>query len=557
MKKIFKSTTVFLFSILFTFESVAMQICVSTPSVCHTEMIGWTFLENHTVKLSRDVCVPCLNTCTSIPDPISMIRPNDLIQKSIQKNFNWSQYNDFQKQFSQSFTQNYQAKLDEIKKSIQSQKQFSLQQLTLSFDSQYSTKDVEAKTIKEVINLKDTVRLLKKDNPYENWDDIEALINLRNTRIEIFGKEKDFYQPYVDSQNEITQQLLKQSNKIIEESNLPLEFSVNQTPENNKDGQHDLSETFENDLAQSSADSISAMEEVGLIKKRSESKIFATTNPANLAKVKYAYQRLDKAQPKTSSQGVAKDLGLKAVNAADVSFSKNEQAEGDHYYQLATMLGDVALGLMPIVGPTKDLIEAISGKSILSGESLPTSARWIAGVGALSFGLFGYFRAGIKLVKTAEALEHTLPSVISKSLNKVVSKSAEEVNQLLMKTVYKLPPYKLGSRVWEFVTHAEIKGEFVRVMFDIDGKIGLWMVEKKLIEGLSRNQIKDKLALKYLPNFIVDVEIPAGVTLRKGIVNPIFGSSGERFSTQYEIVKELLPEHVDFESLFKNIRELK
>jgi len=45
--------------------------------------------------------------------------------------------------------------------------------------------------------------------------------------------------------------------------------------------------------------------------------------------------------------------------------------------------------------------------------------------------------------------------------------------------------------------------------------------------------------------------------LRKGIVNPIFGSSGERFSTQYEIVKELLPEHIQFKSLFKNIRELK
>ncbi len=436
-------------------------------------------------------------------------------------------------------------------------KQLSLQQIALSFENQYSAKDIQSKNVHEVISLEDTAKIFKKQNHFKNWDDVGSLDNLRNTRSEIFGKEKEFFQPYVDSQHEISEQLIKQSNQIIEDSNLPLEFTVNQMPENNKDGQHDLSETFENDLAQSSADSISAMEEVDLIKKRPESKIFATSNPVNLAKLKYAYQRLNKAQPKTSSQGVAKELGLKAVNVADVSFSKNEQAEGDHYYQLATMLGDVALGLMPIVGPTKDLIEAISGKSILSGESLPTSARWIAGVGALSFGLFGYFRAGIKLVKTAEALEHTLPSVISKSLNKVVSKSAEEVNQLLMKTVYKLPPYKLGSRVWEFVTHAEIKGEFVRVMFDIDGKIGLWMVEKKLIEGLSRNQIKDKLALKYLPNFIVDVEIPVGVTLRKGIVNPIFGSSGERFSTQYEIVKELLPEHVDFESLFKNIRELK
>ncbi len=557
MKKIFKSTSVFLFSIIFSFESVAMQICVSTPSVCHTEMVGWTFLENHTVKLMRDVCVPGVRSCMSIPDPISMIRPNDLIQQNILKNFNWSQYNDFQKQFSQSFTQNYQAKLDEIKKSIQSQKQFSLQQLTLSFDSQYSTKDVEAKTIKEVINLKDTVRLLKKDNPYENWDDIEALINLRNTRIEIFGKEKDFFQPYVDSQNEITQQLLKQSNQIIEESNLPLEFTVNQTPENNKNGQPDLSETFENDLAQSSADSISAMEEVGLIKKRSESKIFATTNPANLAKVKYAYQRLDKAQPKTSSQGVAKDLGLKAVNAADVSFSKNEQAEGDHYYQLATMLGDVALGLIPIVGPTKDLIEAISGKSILSGESLPTSARWIAGVGALSFGLFGYFRAGIKLVKTAEALEHTLPSSIRNSLANIVTESAVEVNKNLAKYGYHLPPYPPNTFVTKAVTQTEIKGQFVRYAINKDYVARRFIVEKRLVDGLSPHDIKDVLQLPEIPIYISEVSIPAGVTLRYGSVNKIYNQTSRTVRTQWEIAEELITDRSVFMKMFSEARKLK
>jgi len=45
---------------------------------------------------------------------------------------------------------------------------------------------------------------------------------------------------------------------------------------------------------------------------------------------------------------------------------------------------------------------------------------------------------------------------------------------------------KLEPHVWEFVTHTEVTGEFVRVIVD-EGKVARrWIVEKRLIEGLSR-----------------------------------------------------------------------
>ena len=46
------------------------------------------------------------------------------------------------------------------------------------------------------------------------------------------------------------------------------------------------------------------------------------------------------------------------------------------------------------------------------------------------------------------------------------------------------------------------------------------------------------------------------MTLRKGIVNPIFESSGKKFSTQYEIVFEKLPAGISEENLFRNVRSL-
>ncbi len=77
----------------------------------------------------------------------------------------------------------------------------------------------------------------------------------------------------------------------------------------------------------------------------------------------------------------------------DVGFSlarESLQAEGELSEELlntAILVGDVSLGLTPIVGWSKDLVEATSGRSALTGEKLDPYARGFAIAGVVTGGL--------------------------------------------------------------------------------------------------------------------------------------------------------------------------
>ena len=73
------------------------------------------------------------------------------------------------------------------------------------------------------------------------------------------------------------------------------------------------------------------------------------------------------------------------------------------------------------------------------------------------------------------------------------------------------------------------------------------------IAGLSAAQIKDKFALRQVPTYVTDVNIPAGQTMRASTANGILGNGGG--GVQFEVVsKPAKPE--DFEKWFKNARPL-
>lgn len=66
------------------------------------------------------------------------------------------------------------------------------------------------------------------------------------------------------------------------------------------------------------------------------------------------------------------------------------------------------------------------------------------------------------------------------------------------------------------------------------------------IVGLSPTQIQEKFALPNLPKYVGEVNLPQGVTLRVGEVNPLFGKQGG--GTQFDLMGQYVG---DFKELGK------
>jgi hypothetical protein len=117
--------------------------------------------------------------------------------------------------------------------------------------------------------------------------------------------------------------------------------------------------------------------------------------------------------------------------------------------------------------------------------------------------------------------------------------SAEDVNSWWkIEKGYDNPPYKPNSVVTEIELIETAK--FVRVY---DGKKkkmqGGWIMKAEDIAGLSPQQIKDLYALPNVPQYICDVDLPAGTRLRMGIANEISGW-GKGGGNQYDLMGQYI-----------------
>ena len=60
--------------------------------------------------------------------------------------------------------------------------------------------------------------------------------------------------------------------------------------------------------------------------------------------------------------------------------------------------------------------------------------------------------------------------------------------------------------------------QFVRVYSSkLGNKTGDFLVKAEEIAGLNPTQIKNRLALDYVPDMMVDVNVPSGTTIRSGV----------------------------------------
>jgi RHS repeat-associated protein len=128
---------------------------------------------------------------------------------------------------------------------------------------------------------------------------------------------------------------------------------------------------------------------------------------------------------------------------------------------------------------------------------------------------------------TAQAKPATLPLTPSKSA--IIP--AEVANKGFAE-----PAYKAGTKVKEF--QAGKSDSYVRCYTQDETQLnGKWMMNSQDIKGLSPEQIQAKYSMPNTPDHMVDVNPPAGTTIRTGVAGPAFNQSGG--GTQYQLMEEI------------------
>ena len=559
--------------ILFANNLNAGQFCISVGQICITST-NITYATTGDKTYSYATSMTVTQTCRS---DISMCF--QMPEMPVHYNFNSSQpgapnfdfnnlknlqeYNQKINEISQNFHQNYLNQSQQIQGTLnQKLSDFSSGNIASEIrGTQLADWGLESAPVKELLSETELLALIQKYAPSFRLDS-SANVERFNSHIEyLMGQEWSHFNKYTENQKALTSSLIRQSSsllkdpkviqpaKTIQMQEIPAgeiltESGLDKVIEKARGGSASFSGKHKNTFAKNYL----------LNGSNFKSTVQNQAIQDNLNKV---YQKLYNASPNTPQQIESQKIGLKAIELSDRFYGQNDYEMGRAFYGVGVIMADITLGLIPVVGVAKDLFESLTGRSILTGESLSNEARLIAGVGVLTLGVFGIVKAGAKFVKVADELGHSLPAVLNKSLSSVVVRTAEEANQNFKRFNY-ADVYKPGTRVYDFTAHMPIKNKFSRVFVQKPGKsledsaIGRFLVETSVIQNKTRQEVAEILALKGIPTHIAEVSIPAGKQLRKGqIANVMLGRDKKINAYQYEVL-EMLPSQN-----FKNIRPLR
>ena len=222
------------------------------------------------------------------------------------------------------------------------------------------------------------------------------------------------------------------------------------------------------------------------------------------------------------------DSGLFMNTHPNESFLPSQQA-------LSGIFGDIdaiqnsALAAIGYLGATTlnaDPLTRSQFTQMLSNLSDVGASFLLPRISLTPGGAFGVTSVGVRKAQ-AEILEIT-----GKYANRTDIKYhlADEVNANLFSDSYQ-PPYKSGTRVIEYITKET--DQFVRVT-PTENAVGVWMMRKEAIYGLSPEEIAKKYSLPTIPKYISDVNIPAGTRIRTGHAASNF--DGNYGAIQYQIL---------------------
>ncbi|MBC1921989.1 pre-toxin TG domain-containing protein [Listeria grayi] len=214
------------------------------------------------------------------------------------------------------------------------------------------------------------------------------------------------------------------------------------------------------------------------------------------------------------------------------------------------------------VTSVNDFIRTFKGVDPITGEKLSSQERGFAALmsfltvvsAATAIKMLKNARRGSKLMKEVDVagemagiekkvsgfdyLDDQLGSIKNNvKVNKY--ESAESVNDWWKKQGYNQPPYTPKTVAQEVTLLEDTK--FVRVYDGVEsGLYGGWVMRAEDVKGLTPLQIQEKFALPQLPDFIGEVTLPKGSTIRAGEVNPLFGNKGGGF--QFDMMQQRIGE---------------
>ena len=135
----------------------------------------------------------------------------------------------------------------------------------------------------------------------------------------------------------------------------------------------------------------------------------------------------------------------KSLDVADEAFSNGEITEGNIASDIALNLADAAISSVPIVGVAKDLTELLTGKNVVTGETLSDFDKAVAFTGLLTLGLSKYVTVPGKILKVGSKIASKLGKPISAATSNIVNAAVNAAKGVGDRVARALSPKKILS----------------------------------------------------------------------------------------------------------------
>lgn len=218
----------------------------------------------------------------------------------------------------------------------------------------------------------------------------------------------------------------------------------------------------------------------------------------------------------------ARQGAIKAFQIADDIIKFGDSETGQQWIKHGRMMADVGLGFVPGVGLGLDVYSLATGTNLITGEKLSVNERLFSAVSLITLGygnrIYGGYKAMRGLKAAAEA-GHFMPT-LNKAIHKVERVPTDKLNaRLRLERGYDQDAWKIGAYAYKFELPEKSVGQFVRVFSDDRFRTGSWIVEKRLIEGKTGQEISRILRLDNVPTHVTDVTLEAGQAVIRGKLN--------------------------------------
>lgn len=307
--------------------------------------------------------------------------------------------------------------------------------------------------------------------------------------------------------------------------------------------------------------------------------------------------KIERIKPHSPQQTDLKNIAQRSLNAARDAARDLQQKDADWYLNVAEKTADLALGIDPVTGFYRSLVEATTGYNVITRERLSSFERGLAVFGVVTGGtsasiirsarLLGKIsnvsiRSAERIIQLAQVTRQSLPHVVKvmkkvgeygykiagqpnarrhlddigrairKSHSEMVIKefhTAEEINERFVKTSTAVRPVMSHT----YGVSGFLKTDTVYIRFFDDknsSQIGRYIVKASDIDykNMTAEMIQQKLSLPFPPKFIGDVNLVKGTEVLKTQTSAVYTGSGG--TTQYFILNDLDP------SNFSNKRAL-